>query len=297
MHTLPYVHPAVRDLAWSLGSPPLLSPQDSAAHWPAPAWYAEILADFHPHLLQLDSAPQPLLDLLARRKDRRLGSYFETLWHYWLQHNPRYRLLEANLPVRDGSRTLGEFDLIVADRRSGKTLHWELALKFYLGQDDTADPANWWGPGRRDRLAVKTAHLLLHQTRLAELPQARRLLAARGLHIDASLVILKGRLFYPAGSPQHPVSGSCSAHLRGNWLNASQLAQQEPRRWQVLEKQQWLAPLAHPGGELLTNAELAEGWYRGDHHHPVCTASFSDGVETGRWFVVPDDWRAHGLSP
>jgi hypothetical protein len=296
MHALPYVHPAVRDLAWSLGSAPLLSPRDSAARWPAPAWYAEILADFHPHLLQLDRAPQPLLDLLAGRTDRRLGSYFETLWRYWLAHNPRYHLLAANLPVRDGGRTLGEFDLIVADRSSGRTLHWELALKFYLGQGDTADPGNWWGPGRRDRLAVKTAHLLQHQTRLAQHPQARRLLAARGLRIDASLVVLKGRLFYPAGLPRHAVSGSCPVHLRGNWLRARQLAQQTPRHWQVLEKHQWLAPLARPAGDLLSNAELAERCYHGKHH-PVCAASFADAVETGRWFVVPDDWSARGLSP
>ena len=292
MHTLPYKHPAVRDLAWSLGSPPLLMRNDSAAHWPDPDWYEDILAGFHTHLLELDRSPGALLKQLARRHDRRLGACFERLWHYWLTHNPRYRLLAANLPVRAAGRTLGEFDLIVEDRDTGRTQHWEIALKFYLGQGDTADAANWWGPARRDRLDIKTRHLLHHQSRLSGLPQAQALLSARGLHIDETRVILKGRLFYPAGARLPGPSGCIDRHPRGGWLHAGQLERQPAGHWLVLEKQQWLAPLLKPSDTLLSTPALAEWWHGDTPRRPVCVASFTDGRETGRWFIVPDDWGA-----
>jgi uncharacterized protein len=297
MQSLPYTHPAVRDLAWSLGSPPLLVRRDSGVYWPDDAWFRDIHSGFHEHLLQLDQAPEPLLDTLARRTDRRLGRYFETLWHYWLAHNPRYRLLHANLPVRAGGRTLGEFDLIVADRHSGKTLHWEMALKFYLGQPDTAQAANWWGPARRDRLDLKTGHLLQHQLRLSEQPQAQALLSSHGIHIDEKWVIMKGRLFYPAGTTCHAAPGSGPTHLRGTWLHGGELAGLGPAHWLLLEKAQWLAPLLPPPSGLLDTGEFVDWWRNGNNRQPVCVAGFADGGETGRSFVVPGDWGRAGVSP
>lgn len=290
MQALPYFHPAVRDLAWSLGSPPLLIRSDNAVHWPESAWHRDIQAAFHTHLLELDRSPRPLLEQLARRTDRRLGSYFESLWHYWLTNNPRYRTLAANLPVRVEGRTLGEFDLIVEDTHTGRTLHWEIALKFYLGQDDTADAASWWGPARRDRLDIKTAHLLQRQSRLSEHPAAQATLLSHGLNIDERWVIMKGRLFYPAGDGHSAPYHSCPAHPRGAWLYGRRLDQLAPMHWLVLEKRQWLAPLSQPGEPLLTTSALADWWRNGQHRHPVCAATFSEGRETGRWFIVPEDW-------
>lgn len=290
MRALPYVHPVVRDLAWCLGSPPLLAPGDDAIHWPGPPWYTQILAEFHPHLLRLDSDPQPLLQRLAACRDRRLGAYFETLWRYWLEHNARYRLLAANLPVRAGGRTLGEFDLIVTDRDSGRTLHWELAVKFYLGEGDTSDPHNWVGRARHDRLAIKTAHLLQRQTRLSTLAEAGAALRAHGIRIDEHWVIMKGRLFYPDGAPPVAPAGADPSHLRGAWLRANRLERQAPACWGVLEKSRWLAPLAQPPSDVYSTAELARRLNESMQDRPLCAATFIDGEETGRWFVVPDDW-------
>jgi hypothetical protein len=125
---------------------------------------------------------------------------------------------------------------------------------------------------------------------LSEQPEAQNLLAARGIHIDERRVIMKGRLFYPVAGRRPAVSGSCRAQPRGNWLYARQLQQQPPLQWQVLEKRQWLAPLAEPTGPLLSGAELADWWNSGSRRQPVCTATFTDDRESGRWFVVPDDW-------
>jgi hypothetical protein len=281
----------VRDLAWSLAGPPLLQRRDAGVQWPDPAWFERIGERFGDTLHRLERDAGPLDAVLARRRDPRLGRYFEILWRYWLDHNPRYRVLCANLPVRDEHRTLGEFDLVVNDRHSGATLHWELAVKFYLGCGNTRAPATWWGPDRRDRLDIKTGHLLDHQTRLSRLPEAQAVLAARDLRLDASWSIVKGRLFYPLGQTAAAPVGACPRHSRGFWIPAHRFELLRPAQWLVLERRQWLAPVASATTGLFNNRELCAWWHDDPPRRPVCVAALVDGVEVERGFIVPADWE------
>lgn len=290
MSRLPYKEPAVRDLAWSLFSPPLLLRNDPGLCWPGGGWFTSLGQQFHEHLLQLDSDPRPLLDMLSECRDQRLGSRFEVFWRYWLSVNPRYSLLHANLPVRSDGRTLGEFDLIVRDHRSGKTLHWELAVKFYLGAGDTRRPSNWWGPHKRDRLDIKTQRLLLHQTRLSGHPAAQRMLAEQRLHIDETWVLMKGRLFYRRAGTDGPPADAHPQHQRGFWVPAGELDRLAGGTWRVLEKQQWLAPVVDPAGTGMSKAELIERLRHRPERYPICVAASVDGVERERGFIVADGW-------
>jgi len=221
---LNYRNPLVRDLAWALSSPPLLQRADPQLRWLENGWFREISLRYAGALKQLERDPRPLQDMVDARKDRRLGSYFETLWKFWLNSNQRYRLLFANLPLRTASRTLGEFDFLVKDNKSGKTLHWEVAVKFYLGVADTSQPVNWLGPAQRDRLDIKTSRLLNHQSRLSHRPEAVQLFEQLGIEVDETWVILKGRLFYPAGIHADTPRGICPDHLKGFWSDQRSLA-------------------------------------------------------------------------
>src|SRR3990167_2119469 len=105
--------PAVRDLAWTLIAPPLLSdalwPQRhplAASDW---AQVPEQLADW---LQRLDQDPSALDAWLARASNRRLGLYYEKLWQFALQAAPGVELLAANVAIRQGGQTLGEMDLL-----------------------------------------------------------------------------------------------------------------------------------------------------------------------------------------
>jgi len=287
---LAYASPEVRDLAWSLCSPALLQRRDAGVHWPDDAWYASIGKQFRPQLSRLDANPQALHAILAQRRDRRLGHYFETLWRYWLEHNPAYRLLHANLPVRTAGNTLGEFDLLVHDRQTDKVLHWELAIKFYLGTGDTRHPANWWGPGKRDRLDLKTRRMVEHQSQLAKHPQARAVLAHRELHIDESWIIMKGRLFYPYGGGCPAPHGANPRHLRGFWLRRSDAGHITQKEWVVLDKQRWCAPVVELTTPPVNGAELLAWWDAASPGHPLCIAHIVSGRESGRGFIVPDGW-------
>ncbi|MDX1268070.1 MAG: DUF1853 family protein, partial [Oceanisphaera sp.] len=97
--------PVVRDLAWALASPNLLQSSPQA---PDNDWYRQLLAEYQPRLCELDAAPEVLH--AHCRPYRRLGLYFEALWHFFLLDHSRFQLLAHNWQqVIDGT-TVGAFD-------------------------------------------------------------------------------------------------------------------------------------------------------------------------------------------
>lgn len=224
-----FKHQSVRDMAWAVRSPPLISNLSDSCVWPESMWFQQLYEQSLPWLLTVDEDPAELDNLLAEQRDRRLGKYFETLWLFWLCHNPRYQVIEKNLQIIIDGETLGEIDFIVLDKVTKKTMHWEVAVKFYLGVGDTSEMSNWHGPNLRDRLDIKVEHLLHRQSVIARDRRVAQWLKQGGLHIDECAVILKGRLYYPWN--QNASKGvisprQCSAdHLRSWWLNTEQFEQ------------------------------------------------------------------------
>ena len=290
-----YQHHCVADLAWALSSPPILRYQDTACHWFQDSWYAEQYRTIEAQLSQLDRNPAKLQNLLSAQKDQRLGNYFETLWAYALQLSPRYQLIERNLQFHSGQRTLGEMDFIVLDRLSGRHIHWELAIKFYLGVGDTQNQFAWHGPAKKDRLDLKVEHLLSRQTVLSQDPAVRDQLALKGIVIDACAVILKGRLFYPwrqRGQECHPLAAN-PAHPMGYWLSRYQFerAFSPGVRFLPLIRSGWLStdPAAGAAGAHTVTGlmrQVDQGAYRLPLHVVHLTGEF--GME--RLFIVDDDW-------
>jgi len=72
-----------------------------------------------------------------------------------------------------------------------------VAVKFYLGVDDTSEMSNWYGPNRHDRLDLKVDHLLQRQSIVSRDQRVRQWLKQKNLDINQCAVILKGRLYYP----------------------------------------------------------------------------------------------------
>ncbi len=235
----------VADLAWAVSSPPLLSASVNGCSWFSDDWYRQLYEELQDGLLRLDRDPQALQGLLAAQKDQRLGNYFETLWAYVLELSTRFDLIERNLQIHDGERTVGEMDFIVYDRHSGRYAHWELAIKFYLGLGNTVAHDAWHGPAKKDRLDLKLAHLQSRQTLLSRHPAAQAELAQRGITIEECGVILKGRLFYPwqQQGPEWYPAGVNPSHLRGAWLTRDQLGQvfAPDERFEPLIRSGWLA--------------------------------------------------------
>lgn len=300
--------PAVRDLAWTLLSPPLLEAVDGfRPRHPlrASGWAA------HPHVLELwlralDRQPQALLAQLAAARGNRLGRYYEQLWQYALDQAPGIRLLAANLVIRERGHTLGELDLLLDDDEGLQ--HIELAVKFYLGpaRADSGDAAAWLGPGRLDRLDLKLEHLRQHQLCLSELPAARAQLQALSRKPVQASPWLGGYLFYPWRTPCNPPRGAAAQHLRGRWVRrhdwpAWQAA--HPGGWQPLPRMAWLAPAECTADECWDETRLSAWLAELPADAAPRMLARLQPADGGRWqeqarvFLVDDHWpQAAGSS-
>ncbi|MDH0629586.1 DUF1853 family protein [Pseudomonas mosselii] len=294
-------HPAVRDLAWALLSPPLLAQAGCPQRHPlqGSAWADDPQRLGH-WLAALDLAPTPLLSWLTRLNSRRLGLYYESLWQFALQQAPGIELLAANLAIRDGGRTLGELDLLLRDRDGDH--HLELAIKLYLGPpvDDGQVPAHWLGPGCHDRLGTKLAHLASHQLRISGQSHSREALDGLGIAEVQAHLWLGGYLFYPwPGHAEAPL-GAHPTHLRGRWLHrrdwADYLEHCPLGLWQPLSRQGWLAP-ARVEADRCWAAEQFDSWLLGlDEVAPAQLLVRLEEVGDGAWheaerlFLVADSW-------
>ncbi|MBN3793263.1 DUF1853 family protein, partial [Burkholderia sp. Ac-20353] len=236
---------AVRDLAWLLSSPGLLTAAPGAPL--AQPWSdATEQADAQAWLVALDAAPEPLHHALEGLRPVRLGRYAECLLEYFLTHGPSLRLVAANLALRINGQTLGEVDFLV-DTPAGRRLHWELAVKCYLCAPvrGAATLADFVGPNLVDRFDRKRGRLISHQLRLSG--RNAFALLGYGAPADAQMFI-KGWLFYPHGVPLPQVADEIAHdHPRGFWLTHTQWAEWAAAHpadaaWAVLPRLAWLAP-------------------------------------------------------
>ena len=294
-----YQHHIVRDLAWAIASPPLLNLEHAHCSWYTDEWYRDLYRTSQDWLQRVDEDPEELQQRLDKQKDRRLGRYFETLWAFWLDNHPRFEVIEQNLPLRDEGKTLGELDFLVLDKASEKTLHWEVAVKFYLGCGDLRERTSWHGPGKKDRLDLKVEHLLNRQSVICQRPVVKKLLRELGHHVDACGVILKGRLFYPYATDENgvvPVDVN-PHHLRSYWLTISDLlkknaaANHEAKYFSPLVGYGWMAS-AQQDHKIawLSMTELLEAIQNGDYRLPLYVFCGQEDGSNERFFVVADHW-------
>nr|CAA6828716.1 MAG: Unknown protein [uncultured Thiotrichaceae bacterium] len=283
--TEPFRHRCVQDLSWAIQSPPLISGYIAETEW----WGTEQLRQEYqiclPLLKQLDKDPDPLKAALQQAKSHRLGHYFESLIEFWLTITPSYELLLSQLPLRNEHRTLGEIDYLARDTATGKIVHIEVAVKFYLGYNDLDNMASWHGPDLRDRLDRKFDHLCRHQTQIS-----RKYPELVPCVVDEYACILKGRLFYPPNT-QTETSFTHPEHLNGHWhYHLPAPKQRHDTIYYPLQKRNWLAPLTD-------TSDQPTGPQRHTPTEPICYASYYSNKEQNRLFILPEDFWINVQTP
>lgn len=295
-----FIHQSVRDLAWTISTPPLIAQLSHPCIWPQSKWYQQLYQESLPWLNAVDSDPSELDDLLNMQKDRRLGKYFETLWFFWLSHQQRYQIVENNVQIIIDGKTFGEIDFIVFDKNTKKTIHWEVAVKFYLGVGDTREMSNWYGPNLADRLDIKVEHLMHRQSIISSNKQVRHWLKQQGLHIDQCAVILKGRLYYPWHLNQRDVlldviaPPQCAPdHLFSWWFKQSQFDVEfdTNQRFIALINKGWLEKMAVSSADEIYHKTsifktVSKGKMRLPLHLQLCNPHHS----WDRVFLTADNW-------
>lgn len=313
--------PQVRDLAWVIQSPVLLSKVGWNSQ-PAGGRGDQVVDDglcqqqYAKHKLwlsALDTTPRPLLEWLGARQNPRLGYYFESLVEYWLRReNPANRLV-SHLQVNesgdgDHHRTLGEFDFLLEDAQHQHIQHWEVAVKFYLQYHQKDGRYVWYGPNPRDRLDLKLQRMFRHQLTLSRLPAASATLQRMKLTLPVRpRLFLKGYLFYRSDTDwlvaQSHHGGLSDNHLRGWWtfLEPFQIPNAASQhRWLYLPRLRWLSPAQITDVEenaLMDFQELHGFCFDliNRHQKPPLLAEMrlsDSGVweEVSRGFVVPQQW-------
>jgi len=197
---LQFNHPMVRQLAFTIASPNLLRhlPQSLAIQHgfqfhPDQTW-EQHFQNYLPRLKQLDESPEPLLQFMSRLKSTRLGLRFENLLWFWLQEDQYhcYQLLGHSIQKIDGARTLGELDFLVFNKKTQQVEHWEVALKYYLGEGEL-NLEQWIGLNREDTLSKKLYHFTDKQFQFSD---------ALDFEIQQRFAVLKGQLYLPLNLPQ-----------------------------------------------------------------------------------------------
>ena len=305
MSIYPYQTREVRDLAWACFSPALMDTARLAGDQADVENCGFTLTPMRRAWLEnLDRDASPLLTHLSVLHSRRLGVYFESLWHFFLAQDPEVELVAHNLPVTSDGRTLGEFDCIYFCRRRQRHVHLELAVKFYLGWRDAPDEvsvsdwSDWLGPELRDRLDLKISHLLQRQIRLGEREPARQLLHKLGIHDLQREIEIKGYLFRPFRVSLPPPAAFNPGRALNNWLRLGALPEWHRElaapQYLPLPRPEWLAPARLSGdrsaiapGELRDKLEALLGKYG----RPQLVAALDDqGMEVNRFFVTGPGW-------
>ena len=291
-----------RNFLWALRSP------DIAPEFPLP-WLPEtrreaLLTYFLTPGMQSRLAPQ-LEQQLHSSTSRRLGIYFENLWAFAFSHHPHYQLVARNLPIRDQGRTLGELDFVVRHLPDNTVEHWELALKFYLQVGSL-----WVGPGLKDRLDIKLARMRDHQLPIARNPLATAALRETGVQLDRQWALMPGRLFRPLTEMPGPGKSAPPAATDFWWADLATFLRAKSgeftaadTRWVHLPKPCWLAPQTGPLADAACDTLACDtsactpSTLKSDLRErlatrgPICVAMIGPQGETGRGFLVPDDWR------
>lgn len=235
------------------------------------------------------------ISALTTRRQGPLGRYFETLVQTVLSHSPQVATLHPNVIIQDGKRTCGELDLLY--QCSGRWVHLELAVKFYIGLDNRRDPFQWHGPAARDTLGRKLKKLLDHQLRLPETDAGTKALTSLNIGDVHSEALVMGMLFHPFASWQRQIFTApdliAKNHPAGWWLpirDLNQLPEAPEILWRVLSKPQWLSAAEAAHEELLGREDLSKYLNEVLPGRPVMLAAIVDGTVSHRGFVVPDDW-------
>lgn len=240
-------HPLVRDLAWAIGSAPLLEdPQKkSGLNFIDPEWMNDRFDRHLPWLQQQDQHPTLLEKFLESEHIELVGKRFEALIKFWLTHHPDFELKAANIQFSNNEKTIGEIDFIVYDKWTEELFQMETACKYYYAHTSSADWNEWWGPNHQDRLGLKVQKFK-SQTALLKTAQGRQICSSIGAEKIPSAVFLKGYLFYPFNQLGQYISPHLTnkKHNSGWFVKRDALLQfkGEIPQWVILPKSHWLAP-------------------------------------------------------
>ncbi|MDX1599797.1 MAG: DUF1853 family protein [Marinobacter sp.] len=289
--------PAIRHLAWMIAAPQLLI--DERVFYPVNYATAEAIQ----RLREWDQTPSSGPEVLSEEPNPRLGYYFERLYECLLTELLGWTVLLKNQQIRQEGRTIGELDFVVYNQHDRRVEHHEIAVKYYLGYPYANGQNRWYGPNARDRLDLKTDHMLHRQSQLTSRPETVRLLNDHDIKGPITTrIFMPGYLFYSGITRLPPPATVPENHLRGRWMYLSELQSDTTRHWVPLNKPHWLGPWLQQEEPVTAHVQRALDTVSAKRI-PRLFAEMEPSEqhdhwrETSRIFVVPDTWPAPAAPP
>jgi len=299
-----YKNQFVRDLAWVIGSPPILI--NANQPFLEQEWFANEYKKFVSLLNELDENPQQLIEHINNGNTHLLGKYFESLVEYWLKLSLDKKLLAHNLQVFKGRNTVGEYDFIYRDNRNNKVYHLECAGKFYIAHKNTSNHSNFIGPNAIDNLENKLNKIFNEQILLSKTDAGMDALLLEDINQEITpKIFFKGYLFYYSDlffSNSYLIpKDSNPDHPKGWWIYAKNIdyfLSQRDSKWTVVQRSNWISKVILFNKRLvLSNKDLKERLkaYFSDNSYPLLIAELKETEqnqfeEISRGFVVYDTW-------
>lgn len=247
----------VRNLFWLLFSPNLINEHSIKGvpsfpdNW-LDKWY-EHSEDF---FIELNENSSKLDEFINESNSYRLGIYAERLLQYFFENFSETRLLLCNYQVFNGKTTIGEIDFVI--EWEDWLLHIELAVKYYLLNEDKNKLHEWIGPSGKDNLGKKIEKVKKHQLKLS---QNENFVNSTQLS-PTSFFMLKGMLFSPFQTDfEAPnwLNQNIDKRNYMRWTDFKDFAEKNKNidQFVLLLRPNWMASLIIPSTEYL---ELSENW-------------------------------------
>ena len=296
-----FKHPLVRELAWVVGSAPLMLDHGYKDVYQTldQAWFDEVFLEGQDWFDTLEKNAEQLESVYEEFRNDLLGKRFEQWWNFFFEQNPRFEILLSNEQLRGQKSTLGEIDLVIQDQLRGEVYHLELACKFYLSAGNSPLWKYWIGPGGKDVLEHKM-NKLVKQLKITDHPLAQELLQQRHIQRPKPILLMKGGFFHHLPDIPRVKTPKYATHNypSGWWvfMKELRLILANRGRWRVLQKDSWLCPQRTADETKLLNSHQLEEYLK-DHFsrgkRPIVVAQLlpqDDGYEEiGRGFVLPDN--------
>lgn len=297
-----YSNHDVADLAWVIGSCPLLRGEASSVYTlPDEDWYSQKLNGAEGLLSALEINSSSLDNFLHEHPQKLLGKRFENLVEFWLKNNDEFEYLFSNVQLKTGSATLGEIDFLCRERISGDCVHIETACKYYLAASNSKTWASWVGPNGTDNLNTKMKKLE-KQFLIFEKEAGRKFLERNSLEQPRRLLFLKGYFFLHFSLiGKHCSPKSAHPHHNGGWylfLREIENLAGDIHQWVVPPSELWFAGYCRSAEEVeVFNGRQLVATIRNVFTETkkaplIIQVENRDGrlVERSRGFIVHDQW-------
>lgn len=295
--------PIVRDLAYACFDKPLIedfSPlfSESLDSQLPKNCHLQLTEERYNWLKQLDQNPNALFEHLNKNPQTRLGYYYESLWHFFIEQDPNLKLIAKNQKIYEGKKTLGEIDIIYQCLLSEKFYHLELAIKFYMQLGKNPNHIQYYyGSNQRDRFDKKLSKLLKHQSQFCINRHKESIQQLWHQEKIINEIALHGFLFYPLNNQQKNQL-IYSSHNYGQWLplfNIDTIIENH-EHWTSLQRLKWISPALNPQQQVYHKKEIKHYLKQYIQNIDDCLmiAGLQESpnglIEQQRYMITPDHW-------